>query len=159
MTTSYKKINYTKINYTKIYYKNINLNSITPKVIEKLDKYFLYSKMETRLFSQDGIFVIKNGKIFKQSIIDKPIIPFLLNDIEMLIDESIIEENIILSQLPVDCFQEDITIKYYGTNDMQLVVEFNQDMVTNFYLSGCCDPFSSYGTPKTSFVLKFHSFL
>jgi hypothetical protein len=57
----------------------------------------------------------------------------LLNNTN-LISNSILGENIILSQIPVDCFQEDITIKYYGTNDMQLVVEFNQDMVTNFYL-------------------------
>ena len=76
--------------YKKIYIKNINLNNIDSKLFEKINKYFLHDKQESRLFSKDGMFIIKNGKIFKQSIIDKPIIPILFNKCELLIDESII---------------------------------------------------------------------
>ena len=126
--------------YKKIYIKNINLNNIDSKLFEKINKYFLHDKQESRLFSKDGMFIIKNGKIFKQSIIDKPIIPILFNKCELLIDESIIEENIVLSQIPFDCFQEDITIKYYsekGVNNTKLVIELNNNNtnVVNLYIS------------------------
>jgi hypothetical protein len=149
--------------YKKIYIKNINLNNIDSKFFEKINKYFLHDKHESRLFSKDGIFIIKNGKIFKQTIIDKPLIPLLFNNYELLIDESIIEENIILSQIPFDCFQEDIIIKYYAeksNNNIKLVIEFNKNNmnIVNLYISTFSKIELSYVDFNLFFKNSFNSF-
>ena len=149
--------------YKKIYIKNINLNNIDSKFFEKINKYFLLDKHESRLFSKDGIFIIKNGKIYKQTIIDKPLIPHLFNKYELLIDESIIEENIILSQIPFDCFQEDIIIKYYSeksNNNIKLVIEFNKNNmnIVNLYISTFSNIELSYVDFNLFFKNSFNSF-
>ena len=117
----------------KIYFENYKLN----KNIKKgLDIYFIYKNIN--FYSNEGIFLINNKKIFKLNILDKKIKKIKFNNYNLLIDESeIINE--ISYQLPVTYISTvSFYYKLYKTSNIKFVIEYSlvendENKPINFY--------------------------
>ena len=77
----------------KIYIETYKLTNIINKY-NILDNYLYSEKQQIEIYSEEGIFVVDNSKVFKLKIIDKPPYKIEVKGNHLLIDESIIEKEI-----------------------------------------------------------------
>ena len=125
----------------KIYIKDYK--SINKKIFDKLEIYLYHKKEIVELFSDEGIYCIKNNKIFKKNIIDVPVKYIFFDDkIDLIIDRSYIEENEIISHIPFKHIVMKKNVYYYSTEPnnkcLYFVIEFyhneNEELnISDFY--------------------------
>jgi hypothetical protein len=112
---------------TKIYIDSYDPKKLTPTILEKLDEFFKNTKSYLQLISTSGIFNIENNKIVKLVSNDAPILDVLFeNKIKLVLDNSFFEEELVLSQIPIDHYKINITTFHYCYGDkskLNLVIE------------------------------------
>jgi hypothetical protein len=94
-----------KFDQERIYIENYSPSKLSSKiVIDLLDNYFMCSNTYTQLLSSSGIFHIEHNKIYKMNPVDKPITicKNYAGNINLLIDKSIYEKELVYSQIPYD---------------------------------------------------------
>jgi hypothetical protein len=115
MNKNNNKNNNNNIKQYKIYIKEYNISKITDKILEKIDVHFNCIKNTKELVSNQGLYSIKNNKIFKKNIIDIPLnYIFFENKTELIIDKSYFEFTEIISHIPINHILIENTIFYYS---------------------------------------------
>jgi hypothetical protein len=110
----------------KIYLPIFNLNEIEPSLIKE---YLVSSEKKELLWSDEGIFEIKNNKLYKKIIVDDAINDInYINNIDNLaavFDESTFEENEWF-QIPPSHFNQKLIMQYYQINNslLKFVIEY-----------------------------------
>jgi len=123
----------------RIYLEDYNIQNLTPKILERLDEHYKFSKNSVQMYSPSGIFVINNNKITKRIPVDKPIKRVLLEpNTNLCLDESFLVEEEILSQVPFSHYSKTTKEFYYCQGDksnLYLVVEgFNDNKINSDFL-------------------------
>ena len=107
--------------------KNINLEILN----NNIKNYSNYYKL---IYSIDGIYKIYNDKIYKLSIIDKPISQFSINGKSLLIDNSIINYEKNITTVPFNHKLFEINeIKYKIANEISIVLLYNKNNLFDNY--------------------------
>ena len=118
----------------KLYITNCNLKNINYNLIKK---YLYNEEFIFYIYSNEGIYNIKNNKLIKLKIIDKNIYSHNINNIECKIDNSIIIDNDEYYQLPMDNTQIKIKRLYYELRPKSLVKLIfdidNNNNIIDFY--------------------------
>ena len=118
----------------KLYIANCNLKNINYNLIKK---YLYNEEFIFYIYSNEGIYNIKNNKLIKLKIIDKNIHTHSINNIECIIDNSIIIDNNEHYQLPIDNVQIKIKRLYYQLRTKSLVKLIldidNNNNIIDFY--------------------------
>ena len=83
----------------KIYFKNININE---NILKKLENYKKHIYTNNYIYSNEGIFQIKNNKIIKIKPNDKTLIYDNFEDYEIVIDNSYFQTHHEVYQLPYE---------------------------------------------------------
>ena len=120
----------------KIYIKNYNIKDIKKK-LEPLHIYFVNEQKYIQFYSNEGIFIIENIKIFKLNILDVKLEYYKLNNVELVIDKSIVVKEICY-QLPMNSINNNITTFYYQLHKkskVKLIIEgiSQTDIITDNY--------------------------
>jgi hypothetical protein len=120
----------------KIYINNYNPQDILKK-IKLIDQYFSSKKNNTEIISDDGIFYIDEKRFYKVNIISDELVKLRSNNLELLLDKSVYNNDIV-HQVPFDHIDFHITTFYYAVNSnkfnkfkIKLVVEGNYDVSDN----------------------------
>ena len=120
--------------------KEININKITPQIINKLkDKFNYYEKNEKILLSKKGYFIIDNDNVTLYKIINKESSKQenFLEKFTLLGNNNIIKKQENISNLPV--YFSDINIKKYIFNivnsNNKMVLELIDNKVINLYFT------------------------
>jgi len=123
----------------KIYIETYNLNDIIKKLYI-LDKFWFNTKTQIDIYSEEGIFIVNNTKIFKLNISDKKIqkLENYVKNHTLLIDDSIIDKEITY-QIPQDHIAINLTsftYKICQKSNVSLVIEgtYNQVPQTDKYI-------------------------
>lgn len=102
----------------KIYLEDYPLEKIDKQTMKKLEPYYQSSVPIHRLFSPEGIFRLQNNKIIKIIPQDKPIHKHKYTvdkkNMVLLIDESIMNDQEVLSQIPYEHITHNITEFHYS---------------------------------------------
>jgi hypothetical protein len=78
----------------KIYIKNYKVSDILKK-IKSIDEYFLSKKNNIEIISDEGIFYIDEKKFYKINIISDELIKLRSNNIDLLLDKSVYNNDIV----------------------------------------------------------------
>ena len=108
----------------KIYFPIFKVNEIDTTLIKD---YLISSYKKELLWSDEGIFEIKNNKLYKKTILDDDINNnILIGNLAAVFDESIFEEDNEWFQIPPSYFNEKIIMQYYKTNNelLKFVIEY-----------------------------------
>ena len=100
----------------RIYIDKYSPQKLTHNKLKQIDQYYKNTIQYTQLFSLDGIFRIENNQLVRINIIDKPIInrtDYYDNHV-LLVDESIVEKEPILSQIPYEHLVTNVVIHQYN---------------------------------------------
>jgi len=129
----YEGHNYGDQKQHKIYIDGFHPKDLKPHLY-KLEQYYRKAKKYTELVSDQGIIIMESGKIYKQKVVDVPVI----KKDNFLIDKSVINKEQLLSQIPYHHICNQIVAKYYGYSaEIMLVVEGKYEGPTfepvNFY--------------------------
>jgi hypothetical protein len=131
----------------KLYIKNYKPIDILKK-LKILDEYYINTKNSIEIISDDGIFYINDKKFAKMNIISDKLVELRSNDLELLLDKSVYN-NEIVHHLPLNHINTHITSFYYSINskskiilviegkyemdDNELTNKYNNFIPTNFY--------------------------
>jgi len=96
--------------FFKIYIEGYEPQRVTKQILNKLDEHYKFSKNYVQLYSSSGIFNVVDNKIYKQIPNDKPISHYNFNEnVNLILDGSFFEEEIILSQIPMHNHYKKVT--------------------------------------------------
>ena len=122
----------------KIYIKNYKVIDILKK-LKLLDQYYINTKNNIEIISDEGIFYINDKKFYKMKIISDKLVELRSNDLELLLDKSVFN-NESVHHLPLNHINTDITTFYYSINPKSKIVlviegkyEMDDDKITNKY--------------------------
>jgi hypothetical protein len=133
----------------KIYVKDIYPKKITRDKLLKLDEYYSSKKEILEIFSEKGMYLVENSKVWKIVPTNEKLFTFVdsENNVTFLIDETIIEKQP-SSQIPIDHSTIETTIFIYNGKNVRLLIEgyykknampktssekYHNFLVTNFY--------------------------
>ena len=94
----------------KIYMPNIDISKIN---CNTLTQYLQSTKYSMKIYTMNGIFEFKGGKLYKANIIDAEVERKYINNTHFLIDNSYYKFNFEQYQLPIDHVVEKINISQY----------------------------------------------
>ena len=118
----------------------VTSNSIN---FDKLDQYIKEEKNYTLIYSNDGIYKIENEVIYKLNIKNEKSKSIIINNKEILIDESNISYTIVNS-IPINHLCLTIRAEYYKLNkNVFLIIENNQNKIYNIYFINNSDSIDS----------------
>jgi hypothetical protein len=109
----------------KVFVNNFSVDKLVNQV-QSLDKYFKGTKTHTVVYSDDGMYVLQNNKIYKSVIVDVETTKCMtLGDFELIGDETTmtLEET---HQIPPNHIMLQSTLFYYSQSpkaNVQLVIE------------------------------------
>jgi hypothetical protein len=112
----------------KLFIKNYNPINILKKQ-KILDEFYFSKKNNIEIISDDGIFYIDNKFFSKMNVISDKLVELRIADLELLLDKSIYN-NEIVHQLPLNHIDNHITTFYYAINSkskIKLVIEGKYD--------------------------------
>ena len=122
----------------KIYIKNYKVIDILKK-LKLLDQYYINTKNNIEIISDEGIFYINDKKFYKMKIISDKLVELRSNDLELLLDKSVFNNESVY-YLPLNHINTDITTFYYSINPKSKIVlviegkyEMDDDKITNKY--------------------------
>jgi len=122
----------------KLYIKNYKPIDILKK-LKSLDQYYINTKNNIEIISDEGIFYINDKKFYKMKIISDKLVELRSNDLELLLDKSVFN-NETVHHLPLNHINTDKTIFYYSINPKSKIVlviegkyEMDDDKITNKY--------------------------
>jgi hypothetical protein len=133
----------------RIYVEDINPKKITYNKLISLQEFYLSKKDVLEIFSEKGMYLVENSKIWRLFPTNEKIVKFVdaNNNLTFLIDESNIEK-IPSSQLPIEHECVETTIFIYHMKNVRLIIEgfykktiaissnvdkYYNFVVTNFY--------------------------
>ena len=98
---------------------------------ESLSNYTKEEKKYMLIYSNDGIYKIENGVIYKLNIMNENSKSIIINNKNILIDESNISYTIVNS-IPINHVCLNICAEYYKLNkNVFLILEYNQNNQNN----------------------------
>lgn len=106
----------------KIYVEEIQPKKITREKLLRLEEYFSIKKDILEIFSEKGMYLVENEKVWKLFPTNEKMNKLIENDVTFLIDESIVEKKI-CSQIPMEHACIETTIFIYHSKNVKLVVE------------------------------------
>jgi hypothetical protein len=106
----------------KIYVEEIQPKKITREKLLRLEEYFSIKKDILEIFSEKGMYLVENEKVWKLFPTNEKMNKLIENDVTFLIDESIVEKKI-CSQIPMEHACIETTIFIYYSKNVKLVVE------------------------------------
>ena len=122
----------------KLYIKNYKVMDILKK-LKLFDQYYINTKNNIEIISDEGIFYINDKKFYKMKIISDKLVELRSNDLELLLDKSVFN-NESVHHLPLNHINTDITTFYYSINPKSKIVlviegkyEMDDDKITNKY--------------------------
>jgi hypothetical protein len=114
--------------------KNYSIQNIN---LSKLESYFLKKKHETQVYSEHGIYVIEENKIYKLIPIDVQVKEIIYQDMKVFIDTSFFKKEQV-HNIPVDIFEKKNIFKTYKVSKLKFVVELDEsdekEKITDFYI-------------------------
>jgi len=133
----------------KIYVKDIYPKKITRDKLIKLEEYYSSTKEILEIFSEKGMYLVENSKVWKIIPTNEKLFTFVdsENNVTFLIDETTIEKQA-SSQIPIDHSTIETTIFIYNGKNVRLLIEgyykknimpktysdkYYNFLVTNFY--------------------------
>jgi len=133
----------------RIYVEDINPKKITYNKLISLQEFYLSKKDVLEIFSEKGMYLVENSKIWRLFPTNEKIVKFVdaNNNLTFLVDESNIEK-IPSSQLPIEHECVETTIFIYHMKNVRLIIEgfykktiaisgnvdkYYNFVVTNFY--------------------------
>ena len=121
---------------SKNIYPDISQTKI--KDIVKQPQFCLSSTTnETKLYSQDGIYIISNDRICKLQLELENVNVQSLQNIKLVITDSTIKNTPVYSQLPHDYIVQHSTIKKYISNQYKsfiIVMIYGEDELMDYYI-------------------------
>lgn len=100
---------------------------------ESLSNYTKEEKNYTLIYSIDGIYKIENEIIYKLTIMNENSKSIVINNKNLLIDESNLSYTIVTS-IPIKHVCLTIRAEYYKLNkNVFLIIEYNQNKIYNIY--------------------------
>jgi len=133
----------------KIYVKDIFPKKITHDKLTKLDEYYSTKKDILEIFSEKGMYLVENSKVWKLLPTNEKMVTFVdsENNTTFLIDETTIEKQVAW-QIPMNSETIETTIFIYNGKNLRLTIEgyykktklpktysdkYYNFIVTNFY--------------------------
>jgi len=114
----------------------LDKKQINKKQLDCIREYLCNTRKYQIIYTDDGLFKISNNKLIKLKILDKPVKNIMINNTEVIIDESKIVNDCEYYQLPIKHFIETVTQYTYELNrnaGLKLIVEYNDDQFNDFY--------------------------
>ena len=114
----------------RVYIDNYNPKNIS---IKALEKFPMHKKSYTKIFSDEGMFVLENKRMYKLiSISDSKIERFSINNIPLLIDRSYTmrEEH---HQLPPKHIAKNMIQYEFKNSKLKLILEEYKSTIVHFY--------------------------
>jgi hypothetical protein len=114
----------------KIYLPIFKINEIEPSLIKD---YLVSSEKKELLWSEDGIFEIRNNRLYKKTIIDdfandmvNDHNKMIIDNLAAVFDESSFDEEKEWYQIPPNHFNQKLIIQHYQINKslLQMVIEY-----------------------------------
>ena len=112
----------------KIYLPIFKINEIEPSLIKD---YLVSSEKKELLWSEDGLFEIRNNKLYKKTIVDDIMNGIIdnktiIDNLAAVFDESSFNEEKEWYQIPPNHFNEKLIIQHYQINKslLQFVIEY-----------------------------------
>lgn len=118
----------------KIYFKNLDLNKLN---LNKLEQYKKHIYNNNFLYSDEGIFKIKNNKIIKLKPQDEPLIYDTFEEYEIIIDNSFHKEHYEVYQLPyshINIIQNKYIYKLRDNAPISLEIIKSDNIIKEFYI-------------------------
>lgn len=114
----------------KIYIKNYKPVNILKK-LKLLDSYYINTKNNIEIISDEGIFYINDTKFYKMNVILDKLIELRSNGTDLLLDKSVYNNDII-HHLPFTHIITHVTTFYYAINSkskIKLVIQGNYEII------------------------------
>ena len=118
----------------KIYFKNLDLNKLNLNKLEEYKKHIYHNDI---LYSDEGIFKIKNNKIIKLKPQDETLIYDTFENYEIVIDNSYYKDHYEVYQLPYDhinIIQNKYIYKLRDNAPISLEIIKNDNTIKEFYI-------------------------
>lgn len=120
---------------TRFYTTTFHPRSLSSDLFEKYKKVASYK--ETQFYTQQGVFKVDKGKLYKiVEKIDKPIIEHNMDGFTIIEDSNGYEVIPVTSQLPYDYFVKRNDVTKYELDNSTLVVVKTGEYFTDFYIEG-----------------------
>lgn len=120
---------------TRFYTTTFHPRSLSIDLFEKYKKIASYK--ETQFYTQQGVFKVDKGKLYKIiEKIDKPIIEHNMDGFTIIEDSNDYEIIHVTSQLPCDYFVKRNEVAKYALDNSTLVVVKTGEYFTDFYIEG-----------------------
>ena len=119
----------------KIYITNVS-NNLSNVDAKRIQNNLYKSNINNLIYSYQGVFKLINDKIIYQTVLDKPIKEYYINDIKCLIDDSNINYDEEYYQLPFNHKNIITNVKYYHLRNKALVdfvIEECDDNIVDLY--------------------------
>jgi len=115
----------------RIYAEDLEPKKITREKIAKLQQYYFSKNDLIEVFSEKGMYLVENSKLWKLVMTNDKITKVLEDGVSFFIDETHIEKKV-HSQLPFDNHSIKKTIFTYQTKNVRLVIEgyYEENRVT-----------------------------
>ena len=146
----------------KIYFKNINIDE---KILKKIENYKKHIYSSNFIYSNEGIFQIKNKKIFKIKPNDKELLYDNFEDYEIVVDNSYFQNHHEVHQIPyehLNLIQTKYIYKLRDNAPISLeVIKDSKGNIEYFYLKihneECISKLENYSYKED--IISFLSFL
>ena len=120
----------------RIYLENFNYQNIN---FNNLKKYKNELKEIIEIYSDNGLFLIENNRIFslkyKDGLIEK--CNNYLNNINLILDKTIIKKNMnMVSHVPINNIQRKLKLYFYKLRDkspLKLVLTYENNIIVDMY--------------------------
>jgi hypothetical protein len=106
----------------KIYIDNIHPEKITSNKLIALEEYNFEKKEVLEIYSEKGMYLVENQKVFKLFPINEKIHKIIENEIIYLLDETTIEKQQ-YSQIPMEHVCDKKIIYMYHLKNLRLIIE------------------------------------
>ena len=106
----------------RIYVEEIQPKKINRNKLTRLEEYFSIKKDILEIFSEKGMYLVENEKVWKLFPTNEKMSKFTENDVTFLVDESKIERKL-SSQIPIEHACIETTIFIYHMKNVKLVIE------------------------------------
>ena len=118
---------------TKIYTASTSVNTIDTSIIQE---YKCKTKKETVFYSEEGIFSMFKGELVKHTFNDQKIIPYKIDNIRVVVDNSFTQKQKSFFQLPLGYNVHRIEVidyKLCSNSEVKLVITLENNVPIDLY--------------------------
>jgi len=138
----------------RIYVEEIQPKKITRDKLSKLEEYFSIKKDILEIFSEQGMYLVENEKVWKLFPKSDKMTKVVEDGVTFFLDESIIEKKI-CSQIPMEHACIETTIFIYHMKNVKLVIEgYYEESVSSKMNVDKSDKYSNFITTNFYFEPK-----